>query len=617
MKKLLLSFLLFPLLVLSQVMQHPDNATIAYIQKASVPPGRLRVSANGVKNGMATIVNNGFPFGIDTPGTTTVGLQEAWNYSQSAGSNGPVVNGITIELGDEYYFFTNQIVLWQTNVASAHIVGSSLLSTKLVYAGTNSGISTILYTNSYTDDLGFSIAGHLFVENIGFSAINDYMPLVLFEVRNLGGGSFQNLNFTGWQIMTNQELGDGASVSIASVPTLYPPGAVGLWINTGGGDHGIILDNIYLAGLADGVVAWCDHITSRGIRSAWLGGIGAIGGTNAWPQTHVFSLGAAVIDSVNLDGTFDYLHLYRTLAGVVKYSGYAADTTAFGGSTTYSHVNCENCVYPMATDGGNNGRIVFRDPSDDSLSVTALSPIYISITNIGAGATYVSNKFTLMTGTPYNDAVVYGNAASLRSSRQFFVGNGKTYALDIFTNWNLTLGMGTITNKASNVWTTAALRLTNHMNGIDIVYDNIAQFINFIDTQPVDTNVAQICQIYNANSGGPLFFAQSFQGNGHALTNLSSAQMFDNVVTETSNYTLTDSDSTVLVNSTTLTMTLPSAVGRTGRRFTIVLIASSTATVNTTSSQNINGRRTYTLSAQYKYVTVMSDGTQWYVVANN
>lgn len=91
----------------------------------------------------------------------------------------------------------------------------------------------------------------------------------------------------------------------------------------------------------------------------------------------------------------------------------------------------------------------------------------------------------------------------------------------------------------------------------------------------------------------------------------------EQVTTKTSNYTAALSDSVILANAATLTITLPTAVGNTGKTFTIKEIANSTGTVATTSSQNIDASTTYSLSAQYKYVKVISDGTQWWIVASN
>jgi len=88
-------------------------------------------------------------------------------------------------------------------------------------------------------------------------------------------------------------------------------------------------------------------------------------------------------------------------------------------------------------------------------------------------------------------------------------------------------------------------------------------------------------------------------------------------VSKSGNYTLTISEQCVEVTATGLTMTLPTAVGIDGRIYTIKLTASGSSTIATTSSQTIDGSTTYSLSAQYKYVTVMSNGSNWIVIGNN
>lgn len=89
------------------------------------------------------------------------------------------------------------------------------------------------------------------------------------------------------------------------------------------------------------------------------------------------------------------------------------------------------------------------------------------------------------------------------------------------------------------------------------------------------------------------------------------------IFTTATNYTAGAHDYTILANGTTLTITLPTAVGVTGQEYVVKVIANSTATVATTSSQNIDASTTYSLSAQNKYVRVQSDGVQWRIVGNN
>lgn len=81
--------------------------------------------------------------------------------------------------------------------------------------------------------------------------------------------------------------------------------------------------------------------------------------------------------------------------------------------------------------------------------------------------------------------------------------------------------------------------------------------------------------------------------------------------------TLDLNNNSVDVTATGQTITLPTAVGITGRTYIIKLTASGSATVATTSSQTIDGSTTYSLSAQYKYVTVQSNGANWNIIGNN
>lgn len=73
----------------------------------------------------------------------------------------------------------------------------------------------------------------------------------------------------------------------------------------------------------------------------------------------------------------------------------------------------------------------------------------------------------------------------------------------------------------------------------------------------------------------------------------------------------------VEVTATGQTITLPTAVGITGRVYTVKLTASGSCTVATTSSQNIDASTTYSLASQYKYVTVQSNGANWIVIGQN
>ena len=91
------------------------------------------------------------------------------------------------------------------------------------------------------------------------------------------------------------------------------------------------------------------------------------------------------------------------------------------------------------------------------------------------------------------------------------------------------------------------------------------------------------------------------------------------VVSKTSAYTATISDHTILCNATSaaFTVSLPTAAGITGRRYTVKKTDSSgnAVTVDPAGSETIDGSTTKTLSAQWDWLTVQSNGTNWVTVA--
>lgn len=109
---------------------------------------------------------------------------------------------------------------------------------------------------------------------------------------------------------------------------------------------------------------------------------------------------------------------------------------------------------------------------------------------------------------------------------------------------------------------------------------------------------------------------QAFKFNGIAPLGLVSA-----LVVKTGNYTLGANDSVVLGNASggAFTFTLPTAAGlATGRVYTLKKTDSSAnaIAIATTSSQTIDGAASLalSLSRQWQYVQVVSDGSNWQVI---
>lgn len=106
-------------------------------------------------------------------------------------------------------------------------------------------------------------------------------------------------------------------------------------------------------------------------------------------------------------------------------------------------------------------------------------------------------------------------------------------------------------------------------------------------------------------------------GGSQTLTSktLTSPVISNAYVNKTSNYTITSTDSCVTADATSgaFTITLPTAVGKTGQSFTIKRTnsGSNLVTVATTSSQTIDGVTTWPLTSQNATITVVSDGANW------
>jgi hypothetical protein len=96
------------------------------------------------------------------------------------------------------------------------------------------------------------------------------------------------------------------------------------------------------------------------------------------------------------------------------------------------------------------------------------------------------------------------------------------------------------------------------------------------------------------------------------------ALQVSSVVSKTSAYSIAETDDVVLCNATggAFDVTLPDAADFKGRRFTIKRLNSGShaVTVAAASGQTIDGASTSVLGTQYLAITVVSDGSNWFVI---
>lgn len=90
------------------------------------------------------------------------------------------------------------------------------------------------------------------------------------------------------------------------------------------------------------------------------------------------------------------------------------------------------------------------------------------------------------------------------------------------------------------------------------------------------------------------------------------------VTTISANATISNVVTLVDTTSTTITVTLPTAVGISGKQYTIKDKAGNAGirniTIATTSSQTIDGSRTHRINTAYESINVISNGSNWYII---
>jgi len=107
-------------------------------------------------------------------------------------------------------------------------------------------------------------------------------------------------------------------------------------------------------------------------------------------------------------------------------------------------------------------------------------------------------------------------------------------------------------------------------------------------------------------------------GNANSTVQVSGSLSMT-VSTITSNYTLTAADNTVLANTTSssITVTLPSPTNIAGRIYTIKKIGTggidNDLTITPTSG-TIDGGANFKIYNDWTYVTLQTDGTNWYII---
>lgn len=130
---------------------------------------------------------------------------------------------------------------------------------------------------------------------------------------------------------------------------------------------------------------------------------------------------------------------------------------------------------------------------------------------------------------------------------------------------------------------------------------------------------------HTSSTGGAAYTIRMPGTQGNASTflqndgsgNLSWSLTNPSVTSKTAAYSILTTDSLVLVSSSSYTVVLPTAVGVTGKQYTVKKTDNNTVApivIATTSSQTQDGAITRNLSTQYEWFIVESDNANWQII---
>lgn len=274
-----------------------------------------------------------------------------------------------------------------------------------------------------------------------------------------------------------------------------------------------------------------------------------------------------------------------------------------------------------------------------SVAGGAYTNLFTIDNSISASAGLLTTNF-ISTGGWITSGTVIGASSQIMGGSTNGASGGITY--------KLTNAGGSVTPKGSfgaiNVVTAGTIGLqldnTNHLiftagNGSAHIARAAIQILSLTNTagsetgdlafltQTGGTAIAERMRIFAAGNVGigtgssNAGYKLDVNGTGRFSSALTTTGRIQAYSRKTSNYTLINTDKVIAGDAATaaITITLPAHV--TGTEYTIVKADSSANKVTiATTSGTISGAATYDLTAQYMFITVISDGTNWLIISS-
>lgn len=236
---------------------------------------------------------------------------------------------------------------------------------------------------------------------------------------------------------------------------------------------------------------------------------------------------------------------------------------------------------------------LFWDDANNRLGIGLTAPT-ARLHVVGSGSTSATNSLAIHNSTGTNNALI------VRDDGNIGIGtNSPITKLEIYANPNGNSGI--LVRDNNDASKSILITSSNGSTAIPYIGTNGNRRLDFgtNTTRQVTIETSGNVGIGTITPNSKLHLAGSFATS---------------YVAKTANYTATLDDYTIDCTSGTFTVTLPTAVGITGRIYVIKNSGTGTITIDTTSSQTIDGTTTKTLSVQYNSFAVQSNGSNWIVI---
>lgn len=254
---------------------------------------------------------------------------------------------------------------------------------------------------------------------------------------------------------------------------------------------------------------------------------------------------------------------------------------------------------------------------------------YASATTRNAGGGNVI-KGNTVSGTQKMGILIYGTGTTFKNQADVIVGNkvrdpnsdsSNTFnsGSGVFRNAGIVLGYGGGTNGGGDVIVGNSISDTR---AVALMEYGIAITGTSVGSVTIDSPLVTNNTIYrHTGSDGIVIPNSGTLTNQKIFNNLGSTLnqggQYTPYVSKTADYTATTADYVVVVDATAgvVTITLPTAVGRTGAQHVVKKVDSSNniVTVDANGSETIDGGLTAVLTRQYESITLFSNGSNWYI----